>query len=196
MDSEADVSLNIEVEGFGAVYISTVEGVPKIYTETVKIENCKFWNVGEPNLYKLKIIAKKDGNIFDEYELKFGVREIKIEAKQFLINGKPVYFKGFGKHEDYPVFGKGFNFQYLIKDFGLMRWINANSFRTSHYPYAEEFLDMADSEGFLVIDEVPAVSIDTRRNNEKTIANHKRFVERLINHDYNHPYVVVWVGGN
>ena len=46
-----------------------------------------------------------------------------------------------------------------MKDFNLIKWLGANSFRTSHYPYAEEIMDMADAEGIMVIDEAPAVGL-------------------------------------
>jgi beta-glucuronidase len=161
-----------------------------------KITNCKFWDIGNPNLYDLNIKLLKGGETIDEYELTIGVRSVEIKNEKLLLNGKPVFLKGFGKHEDFPVFGKGFNYQVLIKDFSLLKWINANSFRTSHYPYAEEVLDLADQQGFLVIDEVPAVSLDLRRTNQKTIENHKSFVKKLIERDGNHPCVIAWAIGN
>lgn len=55
--------------------------------------------------------------------------------------------------------GKGFDWPLLVKDFNLMKWLGANSFRTSHYPYAEEVLQMADRHGIVVIDECPGVGI-------------------------------------
>ena len=67
------------------------------------------------------------------------------------------YFKGFGRHEDSIINGRGENPAVIKRDYELMKWVNANSFRTSHYPYSEENLRMADREGFLVIDECAAV---------------------------------------
>ena len=62
-----------------------------------------------------------------------------------------VSLKGFGKHEDFPITGKALNLPLLIKDFSLMKWINSvNSFCTSHYPYAEETLELADQRGILI----------------------------------------------
>ncbi len=60
------------------------------------------------------------------------------------VNGRAVYMRGFGRHEDSFVRGKGLDLALLAKDFDLMKWTGANSFRTSHYPYAEEVMDMAD----------------------------------------------------
>lgn len=51
---------------------------------------------------------------------------------------------------DYPL---------IVKDFSLLKWLGANSFRTSHYPYAEEIMDMADQEGIMIVDESPAVGL-------------------------------------
>ena len=79
---------------------------------------------------------------------------------EFLINGEPFYFTGFGKHEDIPVRGKGHDDACLVHDFALMEWIGANSFRTSHYPYAEEVLEYADRHGIVVIDETAAVGLN------------------------------------
>ena len=82
-----------------------------------------------------------------------------VEGTQFLINGKPFYFKGFGKHEDAAFRGRGLDVCLDVKDINLIHWLNANSFRTSHYPYAEEMYQLCDREGIVVIDETPAVGI-------------------------------------
>ena len=55
--------------------------------------------------------------------------------------------------------GKGEDLSVLIKDFNLLKWVGANSFRTSHYPYSEETMYMADRHGILIVDETPAVSL-------------------------------------
>jgi beta-glucuronidase len=113
-----------------------------------------------------------------------------------LLNGEPIYLKGFGRHEDFAVTGKGLVLPVVVKDFQLMKWVHANSFRTSHYPYAEETMAMADRQGFLVIDEVPAVSLDMRHINDRTLKNHKEFIRKLFDRDHNHPSVIMWALGN
>ena len=67
--------------------------------------------------------------------------------------------RGFGMHEDSALRGKGHDDARMVRDFALLEWIGANSFRTSHYPYAEEVLDYADRQGLLVIGETPAVGL-------------------------------------
>lgn len=165
-------------------------------TIKIEIENCKFWSNETPFLYNLKLRFKQDDQIKDEYSLPIGVREIKIAGNKLLLNGNEIYLKGFGKHEDYSAIGKGLFLPLMVKDFELLKWVNANSFRTSHYPYAEDTMFYADKKGILIIDEVPAVSLDFRYVNENTLRNHKEFINRLIERDYNHPSIVIWSVGN
>ena len=88
------------------------------------------------------------------------MRTVEVRGAEFLINGTPFYFTGFGQHEDSAVRGKGHDNAYLVHDFQLMDWIGANSFRTSHYPYAEEVMEFADRHGIVVIDETAAVGLN------------------------------------
>ncbi|MBQ8659149.1 MAG: beta-glucuronidase [Clostridia bacterium] len=151
------------------------------------------WEVLNSYLYTL--IVETDT---DQYEEKFGIRKVEIKGTQFLVNDKPVYFKGFGMHEDFFVLGKGNNPAVTLRNFECMKWINANSFRTSHYPYSEEVLDLADRYGFLVIDEAPAAGLvlweecfGENGANEETLAIHKELMKRLYERDKNHPCVVM-----
>lgn len=161
-----------------------------------ELDNCRLWSLSDPYLYDLVIELLNQDKPVDRYSLKIGVREVKVDGFKLLLNNKPVFLKGFGKHEDFPVTGKALNLSLLVKDFSILKWINANSFRTSHYPYAEEVLDLADKKGILVIDEVPAVSLDFRHVNEKTLINHKNSLKELIARDKNHPSVIAWALGN
>ena len=97
----------------------------------------------------------------DVYTLPVGIRTVRVDGTRFLINEEPFYFTGFGKHEDGPVRGKGHDDAFMVHDFALLDWLGANSFRTSHYPYAEEWLEYADRHGIVVIDETPAVGINS-----------------------------------
>lgn len=160
------------------------------------VSNCKFWSIDDPFLYEFKIELHDGESIIDEYSLPIGIREVVVTGNKLLLNGKEIYLKGFGKHEDFAVIGKGLFLPLIVKDFELMKWINSNSFRTSHYPYSEEMMFYADRKGFLVIDEVPAVSLDFRRVNGNTLKTHKEHITRLVDRDYNHPSVIMWAVGN
>lgn len=176
------------------------------------IEDTRFWEPLDAYLYKLKVmINDENGDVIDTYTEEFGIRTFKIENNQFYINDKEFYFKGFGKHEDFPVIAKGMNEAVNNYDFNLMKWMGANSLRTAHYPYAEEFMRMADRAGIVVIDEVPGVGLFSRFNPDVTknegstgntwkivesFENHKKVIEELVQRDKNHACVVMWAVGN
>lgn len=147
--------------------------------------------------------------MIDEYYLDFGIRTVKVEGTKLLINSKPFYFTGFGKHEDSEIAGRGYNPPVIKRDFELIKWVGANSFRTSHYPYSEEIMQAADREGIVVIDEVAAVGMfdvgsvlnpgaskmdyfSQKEVHTETKEAHKKAIEELIQRDKNHPCVVMW----
>lgn len=98
-------------------------------------------------------------DLIDVYELPFGIRELSWTNDNFLINGKPIYFRGFSRHEDSDFRGKGLDLPVIVRDHNLLRWIGANSYRTSNYPYSEEVMDLADQLGIMIIDELPAANL-------------------------------------
>ena len=174
------------------------------------VEDVHSWRPGEGYLYELTVELWGDGDApVDVYPLPVGVRTVEVDGARFLINGEPFYFKGFGKHEDSAVRGKGHDDAFLVHDFALMEWLGANSFRTSHYPYAEEVMEYADRHGIVVIDETPAVGINSggaaglfgadtfttfseETINAGTQAAHKQAIRELVARDKNHPSVVLW----
>uniref|UniRef100_A0A671L5E9 Beta-glucuronidase n=1 Tax=Sinocyclocheilus anshuiensis TaxID=1608454 RepID=A0A671L5E9_9TELE len=149
-------------------------------------------------LYSMEVSVEntEDGQT-DVYTLPVGIRTVKVTSTQFLINNKPFYFHGVNKHEDADIRGKGFDWPVVVKDFNLMKWMGVNSFRTSHYPYAEEILQMADRHGIVIIDECPGVGIkDIRSFGNVSLAHHLTVMEELVRRDKNHPSVVMWSVAN
>ncbi|XP_008583239.1 PREDICTED: beta-glucuronidase [Galeopterus variegatus] len=137
------------------------------------------------------------GPMSDFYTLPVGIRTVAVTENQFLINGKPFYFHGVNKHEDADIRGKGFDWPLLVKDFNLLRWLGANSFRTSHYPYAEEVMQLCDQYGIVVIDECPGVGIVLLQSFGNTsLQHHLEVMEELVRRDKNHPAVVMWSVAN
>ncbi|WP_322411231.1 beta-glucuronidase [Microbacterium invictum] len=173
------------------------------------VAEARLWQPGEGYLHTL-IVDVVDGEALrDRYELPVGIRSVRVDGARFLINGTPFHFRGFGKHEDSAIRGRGFDNAIMVHDFALMDWMGANSFRTSHYPYAEEFLDYADRHGIVVIDETAAVGLNlglgggfhgavTQASfsptmfNDRTREAHARGIRELIARDKNHPSVVMW----
>jgi beta-glucuronidase len=177
----------------------------------VRIEGVRLWRPGAGYLYTLEVaVLGAGGEVIDVYPQPFGVRTVAVDGHRFLINGEPFHFRGFGKHEDFPVHGRGHDPAVMVHDFELMRWIGANSFRTSHYPYDEAFLDYADRHGIVVIDETAAVglNLDTGAGilgqtepmetysdatiGARTQETHRQAIRELVARDKNHPCVVIW----
>lgn len=195
--------VNISIIDEDGNIVATQKGL----SEEVVIEKVQLWEPLASYLYTLKVDLVQDGTVIDTYSEPFGVRTVAVREGKFLINDKPFYFKGFGKHEDSYVNGRGFNEIINVKDFSLMKWIGANSFRTAHYPYSEEIMRLADREGIVVIDETPAVGLhlnfmatglfgsSEKRDTWKEIGTmeaHIQVIRELIARDKNHPSVVMW----
>ena len=87
--------------------------------------------------------------------------------------------------------GRGLDLPLLIKDINLIKWIGANSFRTSHYPYSEELMDMCDATGIMVINECPAVGLRGFSSNQ-LLQNHQNSIRELLQRDRNRPSTVMW----
>ncbi len=202
---EADVKVALVDEAGETV--ATGEGA----TGTLEVADAQLWKPGAAYLYSLKVEAVSGDALVDAYSVNVGIRTVEVKGNQFLINGEPFYFTGFGKHEDITVIGKGHSDAYMVHDFELIDWIGANSFRTSHYPYAEEVMDYADRHGIVVIDETSAVGLNSKISGgiadimaamgnsdaeegfgEKMAEAHRREIRELIARDKNHPSVVMW----
>ncbi len=157
------------------------------------VDEATFWSPDNPHLYEMVVeLLSSEGAPIDEYTLSIGIRTIEVKNDRLYLNGEPIFLKGFGKHEDFPIIGKGLSLPLIAKDYSLMKWIGANSFRTSHYPYSEEMMNMADKEGFLVIDEIPAVGLFFGKGNKRRLSLCKQYLRELIARDKNHPSVIMW----
>lgn len=212
-DLEANIEFTIKTNWDKDILIKIFDENDQLIAETtgktgnIVIKKPRLWEPLNAYLYNMKVSLFDDRDLIDTYTEPFGIRSIKVEDGKFLINDKPFYFKGFGKHEDTNINGRGLNEAVNVKDFNLMKWIGANSFRTSHYPYSEEIMRLADREGIVVIDEVAAVGLHLNfvatlleDNIEKhdtwkeirTQNAHKQAIKELIERDKNHPSVVMW----
>ena len=217
-DGKAFVDYTVSTNGEHDVCISLIDADGKTVAQacgkegTLTVEKPVLWEVRNAYLYTIVIRIMDGEAVFDEYCDRIGIRTFEIVDGSFHLNGHPVYLKGFGRHEDADIRGRGLDLPTLKRDFELMKWIGANSFRTSHYPYAEEVYYMADEEGFLIIDEVPAVgmfeslmnAVDAaggsqdkpkwfeKETTPELLVHHKECVREMISRDKNHPSVIAW----
>ncbi|XP_050307310.1 beta-glucuronidase-like isoform X2 [Anthonomus grandis grandis] len=146
-------------------------------------------------LYSLEVeLIDENSDIIDKYVQPVGLRVLTWTNTSFFINQRPLYLYGFGKHEDSDIRGKGLDLPLVIRDYNLIQWIGANAYRTSHYPYAEEIMDLADELGIMVIDECP--SVNTEIFSSTLLSKHKISLTELIKRDKNRPSVIMWSAAN
>ncbi|WP_078431513.1 beta-glucuronidase [Metabacillus halosaccharovorans] len=213
---DGTIQYKVEAEGEAEVRVNVLDEDGQIVAEAVDLEGAvtipdvRHWEPLNAYLYTLRVELLQNGEAIDIYDQSIGVRTVAVRDGQFLINEKPFYFKGFGKHEDTPIHGRGFNEAANVLDFNLIKWIGANSFRTAHYPYSEEIMRLADREGIVVIDETPAVGVHLnfaatlfgereKRNTWEHIGTreaHEQVIRELVERDKNHPCVVMWSVAN
>lgn len=161
------------------------EFLGKTYEKNIiEVKNPKLWNADHPNLYELKAILKKDGEICDEQIVKFGFREITFDSENgFFVNGKSEKIKGVCLHHDHGGVG-------VVVDKSLLRYrlkklkeMGCNGIRTSHNPQCPEFYEVCDELGFYIMNEIRHFSSTALCLNE---------LELFIKRDRNHPSVVLW----
>jgi len=177
---------------------------------TLSVPDVHLWAPGHGYLYDLEVQLVDDEDVvLDSYHQSVGIRTVEVRGTEFLINGDPFYFKGFGMHEDHSTIGKAHSPAHVVQDFELLEWVGANSFRTSHYPYSEDVIDYADRHGIVIIDETAAVGLNMGLGggifggqgyttfspetiNDSTREVHAQAIRELIARDKNHPSVVLW----
>lgn len=207
---DAELSCHIETEGEGKCVVEIFDRDGRLEARSegqegvLTIKDVMLWQPLKAYLYDVRVTFGED-----VYTLPYGVRTVRIEGTRFLINEKPFYFKGYGKHEDTFPGGRGINLPMNTKDISIMKWQKANSFRTSHYPYSEEMMRLCDEEGIVVIDETTAVGVNLefggganfngqkiktfdKEHGVKTQEHHKEVIRDLIARDKNHACVVMW----
>ncbi|EDV98514.1 beta-glucuronidase [Drosophila grimshawi] len=134
--------------------------------------------------------AEANSQLIDAYRMPIGIRSLSWNNDGLYLNGKSLYLRGFGKHEDSDIRGKGLDNAMIMRDFNLLKWIGANAYRTSHYPYSEESMQFADKHGIMIIDECPSVNTDLFE--PQLLLNHMSALEQLIHRDRNHASVIAW----
>lgn len=206
---ETAATVRVELRDADGALVAAADGADA----ELRVPDARLWGPGSPYLYDLRVDLVDGDEVVDRCSLPIGIRTVRVDGTRFLINDEPFYFKGFGMHEDHVVRGKGHDAASMVHDFALLEWVGANSFRTSHYPYAEEVLDHADRLGLVVIDETAAVGMNLGVGggmflggdrvtfsedtvNDATAAAHRRHLAELIARDKNHPSVVLWSVAN
>ena len=206
----ADVYLNRALPG-GTVSVEIVDAKGKAVAKSPAVttasdlgkvdfnaKGIKTWNAEQPNLYTAVFTLKSaEGRTLHVERQKFGFRTIEYrhtyngdKEDGVFINGKKVIFKGANRHSFRPETGRTLSKQKNIEDVLLIKSMNMNAVRLSHYPADPEFLDACDSLGLYVECEQPGWHWA-----HETITG-SNIVEEMVTRDVNHPSIIFWSNGN
>lgn len=213
-----DMSCAVEVPAYGegcTVKVTLLDGDKEIASDEKKVSqkmNFSFagldvaeWNAEIPTIYTLFITLYQNGNEVMSLRSYTGFKTVEIKGNVFLFNGKKIKFKGVNHHDSHPVTGYAMTHADLEKDVQLMKELNVNAVRTSHYPPDPFFLTLCDLYGLYVVDEA---DIETHgawevTGSEHGISNDLKWqhhyvdrVMRMYKRDRNHTSVTMWSLGN
>ncbi|MCG8306339.1 MAG: beta-galactosidase [Cytophagales bacterium] len=156
-----------------------------------RFDGVKSWNPEAPNLYDMKVSLLQGDEVIHTEARRIGFRTVELRKHDgFYVNGEKVVFKGVNRHSFWPETGRALSDENHKTDIRLMKEMNMNAVRMSHYCPDERFLDLCDSLGLFVLDELTGW-----QQGYDTIVGPKR-VKELILKDENHPSVIIWDHGN
>ena len=158
---------------------------------TQAIPGIKAWNPEQPNLYNAIISIKEGTKTIHTIKQRFGFRTLEFRLHDgFYVNDVRIIMKGVCRHSQWPESGRTLSRQVHLKDIGLIKDMNMNAVRMSHYPPDREFLDLCDSLGLFVIDELTGwqKAYDTLPG--------RKLLKEMVLRDVNHPSIIIWANGN
>ena len=156
-----------------------------------KILNPRLWTAETPNLYRLEVRLKINGAVVHTVHQNIGFRTIEVRPGQGLfVNGNRIFLKGVDRHSFWPDSGRTLSENVSRDDVNLIKELNGNAVRSSHYSPDRHFLDACDELGLYVLDELTGwqAKYDTGVG--------RKLVKELVEHDVNHPSILFWDNGN
>ena len=158
---------------------------------TAQFQSPKLWSAEFPNLYTAKFTLLKNGKILHTLSKKIGFRTIEFKERDGLfVNGVKMKFKGVNRHSFWPTSGRTTSKNLSIEDVKLIKEMNMNAVRMSHYPPDDHFLEVCDSLGLYVVDELAGW------HGHYDTPTGKKLLKEMMVHDVNHPSIIFWANGN
>lgn len=172
--------------------ISSGEISDKIIKLSGHLDNVQPWSAEYPNLYKARISIKSGDVVLHTMEEKIGFRTIEVKKRDGVyINGERIMFKGVNRHCFWPTTGRTVPKAVNVNDALMIKDMNMNAVRMSHYPPDKYFLEVCDSLGLYVIDELCSWQKPPYDTQVGTI-----LAQELLKRDLNHPSIIFWANGN
>ncbi len=156
-----------------------------------KVLNPRLWTAETPNLYQLEVQLRSGNDVVHTVHQKFGFRTIELRPGQgMFINGTRVFLKGVARHSFWPDSGRTLSEQISRDDIDVIKDLNGNAVRSTHYPPDRDFLDACDEFGLYVLDELTG----WQAHYDTDIGT--KLVREMVEHDVNHPSILFWDNGN
>ncbi|WP_301384749.1 glycoside hydrolase family 2 TIM barrel-domain containing protein [uncultured Duncaniella sp.] len=193
----ADVTVYIKDAKGNVVAKNHLKNITPLGTTTLidtELKNPELWDVDKPQLYTCEVVVNTDGQESTATQ-KFGFRHFEfVEKGPFKLNGRRLLLRGTHRHEDHAGVAAAMTQDQIEKEMGMMKEMGVNFIRLGHYQQSEIVLDMCDSLGILVWEEIPwcrgGVGGEKYRNQAK------RMLTNMVKQHYNHPAVIIWGLGN
>lgn len=188
---KTDVKVTV---GKDVVNTATVEVEANKYLEVklpeFELKNIKLWGVGEPNLYDIYITTDTD-----DLRDRVGFRKVEVKDGKLMLNSKAVELRGVNRHEEHPDWGFAFPFGLMKKDLDLILDMGCNSIRGSHYPNAQEFVDLLDETGVLFWSEIQIWGggfSESALADPVVVQRGLDMHREMVKYYYNHPCIILW----
>ncbi len=170
---------------------AVVEPGSDVATVRGSFPEAKLWTAETPNLYQARFSLDGDNHPSHTVTERFGFRTIELRAGDgFYVNGKRVILKGVARHSFWPDTGRTLNRQICYDDAKLIKDLNMNTVRMSHYPPDRDFLEACDELGIYVLDELAGWS------GAYDLPTGQKLIGEMVRRDVNHPSVIFWDNGN
>lgn len=181
-------NLKINIEGT-EIYNNSIEVLDELkISAKTKIRDVRLWDIYKGELYTVTA-ETEDDDLID----KTGFRKIEVKDKKILLNNKPVKVMGVNRHEEHPDWGFAMPDMINAKDMDILKNLNVNAVRGSHYPNTQLFVDMCDKEGILFWSEIPMWGFPKENLERPLVIERGLFMhEEMIKEYYNHPSIVIW----
>jgi beta-galactosidase len=170
--------------------------------QPLSIASPHLWSLADPHLYSVRSTLLASGDALDQCDTPFGIREAVFDAERgFLLNGEPIKLNGVCVHHEAGCLGAAVPERVWERRLAILKEMGCNAIRTCHNPFAQEFLDLCDRMGFVVM----AEAFDEWRVPKGQIRHgysqffdewHERDLMNFIARDRNHPSIVIWSAGN
>ncbi len=193
-DEEKTYKLIVQVEGQPAVAEEVIlkGGEDVIVEKVISSEDVEVWEMENPRLYGISAVLSAEEPVDDLID-RFGYREVRVDGKDILLNGKKIRIKGFCRHEDHPMYGCALPFAAIEQDLQIAKDLGANAIRTSHYPNDELFLDLCDEQGIWVWEENHARGLsEEQMRNPNFERQAEDCIREMITAHMNHPSIIIW----